>query len=277
MLSTPKIFWSASLVALSVVSLGGVCALAQQAQHCTPQNPAVAVDPAMKLQALHREAVRSYAGINSYVVRLRRREQVGGQNKPEEVMLLKFRKAPWSVYLKFLGPVGRGREVVYVKGHYEDKIHTLTAAGDIPLAPAGRHIALAPDSILVRSASRHPITEAGIGNLVEQFGRLLEYEQRSAQRGTPAGLVNYLGAFQRPEFANRLDTVVQVVPPKFESALPRGGRRYWFFEPNLHLPVLIITQDDKNHEVEYYSYEDLQTSVAISPEDSDPDQMGKHR
>ena len=57
-------------------------------------------------------------------------------------------------------------EVLYVRGQHGDKLHILTAANDIPFTPAGRHMALAPDSILVRSASRYPITEAGIGNLL---------------------------------------------------------------------------------------------------------------
>jgi len=40
--------------------------------------------------------------------------------------------------------------VIYVKGRHENKIHTFAAAGDMPLMPAGRRIALAPDSLMVR-------------------------------------------------------------------------------------------------------------------------------
>jgi len=290
MVWTHKLFWFALVLTLSLASLCCVHALAQpgqSVQQATPPAPAgpaaklqwrqneTAQRVAEKLQMLYLEAAQRYARIDCYVARLRRREQVGGKDHPEEVMLFKFRKQPWSVYFKFLGPVARGREVVYVKGQYENKIHTLTAAGDIPLTPAGRHIALPPDSILVRSASRYPITDAGIGNLIERFGQLLEFERRCAQHGTPADLVKYLGTYQRPEFENRLDTVVQVIPPKYESALPHGGRRFWFFEPTLHLPVLVITHDNKNHEVEYYCYEDLKTSVTFTPEEFDPENLGR--
>jgi hypothetical protein len=273
MLSTHKFFWPAAVFALSLVSLCCAAALAQQGQGAPPANPVV-VDQAAKLQALHRQAAERYAGIDSYLVRLRRREQVGGKNQPEEVMLFKFRKQPFSVYFKFLGPVGRGREVVYVKGQYEDKIHTLTAAGDIPLTPAGRHIALAPDSFLVRSKSRHPITEAGIGHLIDRFGQLLEFERRS---GGNTGLVKYLGAYQRPEFAGKLDTVLQAVPARYESELPRGGRRYWFFDTTLHLPVLVLTLDEKGQEVEYNCFEDFQSPVAFTAEDFNPEYLGRHQ
>ncbi len=272
MLSTHKFFWPVAGFTLSLVFLCCAAAPAQQGQVATPANPAP-VDQASKLQALYRQAAERYATLDSYVARLRRREQVGGKNQSEEVMLFKFRKQPFSVYFKFLGPVGRGREVVYVKGQYENKIHTLTAAGDIPLTPAGRHIALAPDSFLVRSKSRHPITEAGVGHLIEHFGQVLEYERRSG--GT--GLVKYLGAYQRPEFGGKLDTVLQVVPARYESELPRGGRRYWFFDQTLHLPVLVITQDEKGQEVEYYCYEDFRSPGAFTHEDFDPEFMGKQR
>ena len=109
--------------------------------------------------------------MDSYIARLTRREVVGGQCKPEEVILFKFRKEPWSVYFKWLGEEGKGREVVYVKKHYDDKIHTLLAKADVvPLfTPANGQMALAIDSPLVRSASRHSITEAGFGIILERM------------------------------------------------------------------------------------------------------------
>src|SRR5439155_4762609 len=119
--------------------------------------PALAppINAATSLRQVQRLAAERYAAIDSYIVRLRRREQVSGKGGPEEVLLFKFRKQPWSLYFKWLGQEGAGREVIYVKGQHENKIHTLLAAGDMPLMPAGRRIALVPDSLMVRSASRH--------------------------------------------------------------------------------------------------------------------------
>ena len=94
-------------------------------------------DPSARLHALYGEAAEHYARVDSYIVRLTRREQLNGKDKPEEVLLFKFRKDPWSVYFKWLGTEGKGREVVYVHGQYENKIHSILAAGDIPLMPAG--------------------------------------------------------------------------------------------------------------------------------------------
>ena len=116
---------------------------------------AAGADSAVKLRELYNQAALRFATIDSYVARLRRREQVKGKDQAEELILFKFRKQPWSVYFKWLGEQSHDREVIYVKGQHGDMIHTLLAAGDMPLAPAGKHMALAPDNIFVRSASRH--------------------------------------------------------------------------------------------------------------------------
>ncbi len=114
-------------------------------------------------------AVERYDDIDSYIARLTRREQVRGENKPEEVMQFMFRKEPWSVYFKWVGPAGRGREAIFVKGQYDGKIHTKLAAGDMPLAPPGSAWPWRRTVCCVRSASRHPITEAGFGASIERL------------------------------------------------------------------------------------------------------------
>ena len=70
---------------------------------------------------------------------MRRREQINGKDKPEEVMLFKFRKQPRSVYFKWIGPAGNGREAIWVDGQHESKLHTLLAA-----ARAGVGVAVLP-------------------------------------------------------------------------------------------------------------------------------------
>ena len=233
----------------------------------TTPAPAVGIENARRL---HRLATERYDSIDSYIARLTRREQVRGENKPEEVLLFKFRKEPWSVYLKWLGPQGRGREVVYVKGQYENKIHTLLAAGDMPLAPAGKRMALAPDNVFVRSASRHPIDEAGFGACLDRIGRALTALERGDQR---LGLVADLGAINRPEFTRPVPSLELVLPPGLDPSLPRGGRRMYCFDPDTSLPVLIVTRDHLGQEVEYYFYDRLPFPVRLDDNDFNPDKL----
>jgi hypothetical protein len=242
----------------------------------TPPPQAAAVDPQAQLRQLAGLAAERYASLDCYQARFIRQEQVGGKEKPREVMLFKFRKQPFSVYFKWTGVEGQGREALYVQGQHEGKIHTLLADGDMPGMRGGtRFPPVAPDSFLVRGRTRHPITEAGIGSLVEHIGRLVE----AADHGDPrAGLLVYLGPQSRPEFPTPLETVQQTIPPGGESLLPHGGRRWWFFATDSRLPVLLITHDEKDHEVEYYCYDSLQVpSAPFSDDDFNPDRLWPKR
>jgi hypothetical protein len=219
---------------------------------------------------LIRLAVERYAGIDSYIVRMTRREQVNGKNGPEEIILFKFRKEPWSLHFKWLGDTARGREVIYVKGHYENKIHTLLAAGDSLLMPAGKRISLAVDSPLVRSASRHSITEAGFGAVLDHLQAYLDAQERGDRsRGT----LNNLGPQVRPEYPQPVETLEHVIPPGVESDFPRGGRRLYFFDPVWSLPMLVVGHDERGQEVEYYRYDRLQAPVHLDADDFNPDKL----
>ncbi len=188
----------------------------------------------------------------------------------EEVILFKFRKDPWSLHFKWLGAAGRGREVIYVKGYYENKIHTLLAAGDAPLLPAGKHIALAPDSPLVRSNSRHSITDAGIGASIERLTALLLSQERGDTR---FGTLRAIGLQSRVEYPRAVEAIEQVIPAGAEPELPRGGRRLYFFDPDTNLPLLVLARDDQSQEVEYYRYDRLLLNVQLGADDFNPDKV----
>jgi hypothetical protein len=222
------------------------------------------------LRRLQQEAAARYATMDSYIVRLTRRETVRGKDKPQEVMLFKFRKEPWSLHFRWLDGEGQGREVIYVKDRYENKLHTLLAAGDMPLAPAGKRLALPVDSMLVRSNSRHAITEAGIGASIGRLGMLLDAVERGDRRW---GTLNDLGAQARPEFPMPARAIEHVIPPGAEQDLPGGGRRTYWFDPETKLPLLVTARDDRGKEVEYYFYSHLLYPVRLDDNDFNPDKL----
>jgi hypothetical protein len=222
-------------------------------------------------RGLHQRAVSTYAGIDSYTARLRRREQVGGKDMPEELILAQFRKQPFSVHFKWIGTEGQGREVIYVKGRHDDKLYTLLAPTDPHLF--SKVMALPLDSPLIRSRSRYPITDAGIGSLIDRFGNMLA----TAEKLGPEAPVKYLGAVKRPEYTEPLDGVEQTIPPRAEPLLPGGGRRWWFFDPQNGLPVLVITHDAAGQQVEFYCYDRLMYPVRLDDADFDPTRLGKEK
>jgi hypothetical protein len=217
------------------------------------------------------EAARDrHAATDSYIARLTRREVIKGAMNPEELLLFKFRREPYSVYLKWLGKEGQGREVLYVKGRHEGKIHTLLAAGDIPFMPAGRRMAVSPDSLLVKSASRHPIQEAGIGAGIDRIGAVLAALDRGDRK---LGTLLVVGPLMRPEFDKPVVGIEHAVPAGADPSLPRGGRRTYFFDPDTGLPTLIVARDERGDEAEYYRYDRLQLGVKLDDADFDPDRL----
>jgi hypothetical protein len=241
--------------------------------------PAAASAPAVPgesdLRRIHRLAAETYAGMDGYYACFTRREQVNGKDQPKEVIRLMFRKEPWSVRLVWLEGEMKGREAVYVKGRYEGKLHTRLGPNDGNiLYRAGSHIALAPDSALVTSSSRHSITDAGIGNLIDHFGSHVV----ATEKGDPRwGNLTYRGRQKRPEFADPVETVEQAIPAGAEKELPRGGRRLWMFDDATNklrnLPALMVTTDDRGHEVEYYRYEKYVAPIRFDDKDFDPDAL----
>ncbi len=235
-----------------------------------PVSAAGATLPAMTARLLVANAQKRYVGIDSYIVRLTRREVVNDKPSPEEVMLFKFRKQPWSVYFKWLSKEGLGREVVFVRGRYEGKLHTLLAAGDVPFVPAGRRMSLAPDNILVRSATRHPVTEAGIGACIERLGVVLSAMERGDRK---SGAIQLIGPIERAEYDRPVYGLEHVLQPGLDPSLPRGGRRLYFFHPENQLPTLIVAKNERGQEVEYYFHDRLLSNVKLDEDDFDPDRL----
>lgn len=196
---------------------------------------------------------------------------VGDKSRPEELILGKFRKEPFSVYLKWVGEEGRNREICYVKGRYEDAIHTMMSPTDLFLF-AGKHMKFSPDNPLVKSNSRYPVSEAGLGPLIQRFHRLTTAMEANDPR---EGTAKYLGTLKRPEFDEPVDGVLQTLPAKSDPNLPAGGQRFWFFDRTHGLPVLIVTLDERDREVEYYCHDRIQGPANLDDDDFNPYRMWK--
>lgn len=223
------------------------------------------------LRILHDRATQTHARMDSYIFRMRRREVVSGTKSPEELVLVKHRQKPYSVFLKWLGNEGKGRQVIYVAGKYDNKMQVLTAAGDIPFTPAGMRMAFAPEDRLVKSKSRYPITNTGFGSVIERFGELVS----AVEKNDPSvGQVKYLGKVKRPEFEQPVEAMHHIIPEKRDPLLPKGGQRWLYFDGGSGLPILTITHDPTG-EVEYYCFDHVQFPVRLDDDDFNPDRWGK--
>ncbi len=109
------------------------------------------------------ECQARYRTVSDYTCTFFKRERVNGRLTGLHVMTMKVRRHPGSIYVKFQQP-GTGREAIYIAGRNGGKV----LAHDVGLNKllAGT-LLLDPTSARAMEDNRHPITEAGIGPLLE--------------------------------------------------------------------------------------------------------------
>jgi Protein of unknown function (DUF1571) len=108
-----------------------------------------------------------YEEVEDYTCTFYKRERIASKMTPLHVMDMKVRAKPQSVYLKFQQPA-RGREAIYIAGRHGGRV----LAHDVGLNKlvAGT-LQLEPTSARAMEDCRHPITEAGIGPLLETLAK----------------------------------------------------------------------------------------------------------
>lgn len=111
------------------------------------------------------KGLHKFASFNDYTATFFKRERVDGHIGKGQIVNMKVRHAPFSVYMKWI--VGdKGREVLYVEGERNGKM--LVKKGGL----SGRFLPplqLDPNGSLAMRESRHPITKAGMINLLKEF------------------------------------------------------------------------------------------------------------
>ena len=113
------------------------------------------------------ECQERYHSVTDYTCTFWKRERISGILIPAHVMAMKVRTKPQSIYLRFEQPA-KGREAIYVAGRHGGKV----VAHDVGINKllAGT-LHLEPTSTRAMEDCRHPITEAGIGPLLETVSR----------------------------------------------------------------------------------------------------------
>jgi hypothetical protein len=196
---------------------------------------------------------------------------------PPDDCIMQFRKQPFSVYMKFIGEAGKGREVMYVKGTNDDKMTILTGAGD-PIR--GITVKMSPEDPKVMSRSRHSIRDAGYD---KTLGILTKQVEQLESGKLPPGTIRYVGPAKRPEQGDKpLEHVVRTVGPKEDPLLDGGGMWSLWFDaqpdsPSYGLPVLLTLQDAHGAEVEYICYTQFRGPLKLGDADFNPDRLGKKK
>ncbi|HFE47537.1 MAG TPA: DUF1571 domain-containing protein, partial [Nannocystis exedens] len=113
---------------------------------------------------LMNEMKQAYSRVNDYTATFIKRERVKGRLRPREVMFIKFAE-PFSVYTRWTQGKHEGQELIYVKGWNDGKIRAHT--GSFPDIT----VDLDPEGSLATRGQRHPITDFGLGIMIDLLAR----------------------------------------------------------------------------------------------------------
>jgi hypothetical protein len=218
--------------------------------------PAAAASPMDEPIRLVKQAREAYAQVRDYSCVLVKRERVGGQLPPDNVILMNVRTRPFSVYLRWQEPRDlAGQEVCYVAGRNNGQMRVRSAGA---LGVVG-FVSLDPNDPRARKTSRHSITEAGIGNVIERFSAGWEGERRL--NVTQVRLGEY-------EYNKRRCTRVETIHPARKEFL--YYRSVVYFDQQNRLPIRVECYDwpraqgDPGQLVEVVNFVNLRLNVGLS-------------
>jgi len=209
-------------------------------------------------------AMRRCEEVDGYTYTFVKRERIKGKLVGHEFLYMKIRHEPFSVYAHCLGPLSpKGQEAIYVEGHNDDMV---LAHGTGIKALVGT-VELAPNDDRMLEGSRHPITEAGIKNLLKKVTAMYEYESSFGECD-----VRFL---EGAKVDDRVCTCVQVMHP-----VPRRNFKYHvsrvYFDQQLGLPIRWEAYDWPKQSggqpvlLEEYTYRNLQFDIRLTDADFDP-------
>lgn len=232
--------------------------LSASALTCAAKDASAPKDEFEKLLDLSRQ---SYAGLKDYTCIFVQRERIDDKLLPEERTEFKFRK-PFMVYMRWVGPVRKGQECLYAKGRNDDRI-VVRATGALGLKP----VKLDPVGRIAMSNRRHPITEAGIGHLLD----LLQQDRLLAAKYSEGSITEQKKTSSRA--AGKEEAGALRV---FECVMPKDKRPEYYccravvaFDAKLALPVKVTIFDVAGDILEEYSYENLKVDVGLTDADFD--------
>ena len=220
-------------------------------------------DPASRARALLADCKARFAPIQDYTCTFYKRERMDGKLSVANVMTMKARTRPQSVYFKFVAP-NAGREVIYVAGKNKNKIvaHeaglTKVLAGTLHLDPTGD---------MAMGENRHPITEAGIGFMIDKVAT--RWKVDLARPGTQVVIHPQARVGDRP------CTMVEEIHPRHVPDLLFSKVRI-YLDHDLGLPIRYEgygwpdRPGTEGELVEEYTFMNLRVNVGLKDRDFDP-------
>ena len=203
------------------------------------------------------------AAIQDYTAIVQKQENINGVVQGAQVMEVKIRHEPFSVYIRFRYPRNlSGQQAIFVRGQNNDRL----VAHGVGLQRNFGTQKLDPEGFLAMQGNKYPITDIGILNLVD---KLLEVGYRDIQFGECE--VTYT---ENVKVGDRYCTMIQVVHP-----VPRRNFIFHiariFVDNELNMPIRYESYDwprrpgEVPQLIEAYIYSNLRLNVGLTDADFD--------
>ena len=232
------------------------------------QTPVVQEHPLIPVIRWAEREKPNIAAVKDYTALMQKQENIGGEVQEAQVMEIKVRHEPFSVYIKFRYPAKlNGQQAIFVRGQNDDKL----IAHGVGLQKAFGTQKLDPTGMIAMQGNKYPITEMGILNLVD---KLLEVGYRDTKYGECE--VTYTeGVKIGGKDSTRECTMIQVKHPE-----PRTHFMFYvarvFVDRELNLPIRYESYDWARRKeespklIEAYTYLNLALNVGLTDTDFDP-------
>lgn len=233
-----RIIATAAFAFTAMVAHGGACA-----------NP----DPEIWLG----EAEAAYDSVTSYTAVFHKQQRVAGKLLPEEAILLKCRRQPFSLYMKWIRGPDEGSELLYVSGWNGNRIRA-HRGGLLRFITRN----LDPGDPGLMAGNLRPATSAGIDYLLEIVGRNI----RKAVK------VGELSFSELPEEVayGRITRVLEIVFAREKARDYEGYRFVISQDVESRIPIRIRIYEPDDRLVEDYGYENLDLNASLGDADFDP-------
>ncbi len=224
------------------------------------------------------EAKARLHAVSGYTATFYRREVVAGAMGEPELMHMKLRHAPYSVYLKWI--VGdKGRELLYVEGQNDGEMLVHPGGWKARLFPA---LKIDPDGAVARSESRHHITEIGLLHLTERL-LIRRRNDRTKEGGVTHEKLEdcevnerqchcFVTTYHGPQYSDYYRKSIVFID--CETHMPISIQNYTW--PESGEEISDPAELDEATLIEHYSYSNLQLELQLADSEFDRTNSNYH-
>jgi len=203
------------------------------------------------------EAEVAYDRVESYTAIFHKQQRIAGELLDEENIFLKFRKKPYSLYMKWVTEPYKGSELLYVVGWNKGRIKA-HRGGFFGFVVRN----LDPNDPKLNENELRPVTSTGVGFLLQTIAI-------NMRKAIKAGVLTLTNRGKENVYGR--DTQVMVIDIPYENAEDYDGAQFVInqdVESKILLRIRVYDRDGRL--VENYGYENLKLDARLSDADFDP-------